>query len=190
MSTELSPESFEAIESAVLETPRGRWFLAEYAKRLRTRETTQLLEQMRRLEASVSDNHEDLIARLGEALARSPQPGTAGPPVPELAPRHMKYFKNDEDIFEPAPQATIAAVKPPAAAEEKRGARLTITRIGAAPEAADAAPEQPELPRQPEVVVEEQPQAATPPSRRIVIVRHKPGEEISVPVQEDLARAG
>lgn len=189
MSTALSPESFEAIESAVLETERGRWFLTEYAKRLRSRETTQLLDQMRRLEATVSGNHDELIARLGEALTRSPQPGTAVPPVPELAPRHMKYFKKDEDIFEPAPQATIAAVKPPALPDEKRGARLTITRIGAAPEPADVEAAQ-EQPRQPEAVAEEPPQAAAPPSRRIVIVRHKPGEEISVPVQEDLARTG
>ncbi|MCX7344414.1 MAG: hypothetical protein NTU78_01510 [Alphaproteobacteria bacterium] len=189
MSTELSPESFEAIESAVLETQRGRWFLAEYAKRLRSRETTQLLDQMRRLEATVLGNHDELIARLGEALARSPKPDTAVPPVPELAPRHMKYFKKDEDIFEPAPQAAIAAVKPSALPDEKRGARLTITRIGAASEAADAEAVQ-EQPSRPEVVAEEPPQAAAPPSRRIVIVRHKPGEEISVPVQEDLARAG
>ena len=189
MSTALSPESFEAIESAVLETQRGRWFLAEYAKRLRSRETTQLLEQIRRLEATVSGNHDELIARLGEALARNPQQGTAVPPVAELAPRHMKYFKKDEDIFEPAPQATIAAVKPPTIPEEKRGARLTITHIGTAPEPADVEKVQ-EQPRQPEAVTEEPPQATTPPSRRIVIVRHKPGEEISVPVQEDLARAG
>jgi hypothetical protein len=189
MSTELSPESFEAIESAVLETQRGRWFLAEYAKRLRTRETAQLLEQMRRLEAAVSGNHDELIARLGEALARAPQPGASGPPVPELAPRHMKYFKKDEDIFEPAPQATIAAVKPSALADEKRGARLTITRVGAAPETVEVETARDEQ-RQAEMATDELPQTAAPASRRIVIVRHKPGEEISVPAQEDLARAG
>jgi len=31
-------------------------------------------------------------------------------PDTRLAPRHMKYFRADEDIFEAAPEATIAAV--------------------------------------------------------------------------------
>ena len=29
----LDPSDYEAIESAVMETARGRWFLAEYARR-------------------------------------------------------------------------------------------------------------------------------------------------------------
>jgi hypothetical protein len=33
------------------------------------------------------------------------------------------------------------------------------------------------------------PQAEAPPKRRIVIIRHKPGEEIDVPLQSEMAEA-
>lgn len=42
---------FEAIEGAVSETARGRWFLAEYARRLRAADTGRILEALNRLEA-------------------------------------------------------------------------------------------------------------------------------------------
>ncbi|MGL4324017.1 MAG: hypothetical protein ACRCTD_08240 [Beijerinckiaceae bacterium] len=41
---------YEAILAAVSETPRGRWFLAEYARRNRAADTTQVLDQIARLE--------------------------------------------------------------------------------------------------------------------------------------------
>ena len=47
-------EDFEAIEQAVLETERGRWFLAEYAARKRRSETTTLLTSIARLEKAVT----------------------------------------------------------------------------------------------------------------------------------------
>lgn len=50
---ELSPlreRDYEAIEAAVMETERGRWFLAEYARRNRTADTRLLLDAIRRLE--------------------------------------------------------------------------------------------------------------------------------------------
>jgi hypothetical protein len=42
---------FETIEAAVMETERGRWFLAEYARRLRERETAQIAGSLERIEA-------------------------------------------------------------------------------------------------------------------------------------------
>ena len=39
-------EQYEALESAVMESARGRWFLAEYAKRNRAADTTMLLEAL------------------------------------------------------------------------------------------------------------------------------------------------
>ena len=41
---------FESIENAVLETPRGRWFLAEYARRNHQSDTEFLLMSINRLE--------------------------------------------------------------------------------------------------------------------------------------------
>ncbi len=43
-------EDYEAIEAAVLETARGRWFLAEYLRRHQAAETRALLNAIRKLE--------------------------------------------------------------------------------------------------------------------------------------------
>ncbi|MGE3874424.1 MAG: hypothetical protein AB7F74_15865 [Parvibaculaceae bacterium] len=43
-------EQYEAIESAVMESARGRWFLAEYARRNRAADTTMLLDALKKLE--------------------------------------------------------------------------------------------------------------------------------------------
>ena len=49
----MSDTDYEAIEAAVVETHRGRWFLAEYARRNRQADTTMLLSAIERLEAAV-----------------------------------------------------------------------------------------------------------------------------------------
>ncbi len=50
----MNEADYEAIEAAVTETVRGRWFLAEFARRNRMTETRQLLDAMARLEATVA----------------------------------------------------------------------------------------------------------------------------------------
>jgi hypothetical protein len=47
----LQPEDYDAIEAAVLETARGRFFLAEHARRVRGAESARLLAAIERLEA-------------------------------------------------------------------------------------------------------------------------------------------
>jgi hypothetical protein len=49
----LSREDYTAIEAAVMETSRGRWFLAEYARRNRQADTLVLMEALQRIESSV-----------------------------------------------------------------------------------------------------------------------------------------
>jgi chemotaxis regulatin CheY-phosphate phosphatase CheZ len=49
----LSEADYEAIEAAVVETNRGRWFLAEYARRNRHADTRMLLTAIDRLEAAI-----------------------------------------------------------------------------------------------------------------------------------------
>jgi chemotaxis regulatin CheY-phosphate phosphatase CheZ len=46
-------EHYAALEAALSATPRGRWFLAEYARRNRAAETDMLLEAIMRLEDAV-----------------------------------------------------------------------------------------------------------------------------------------
>lgn len=157
-SKDMRPEDFDAIREAVMETPRGRWFLEQYAERLRSAETQGLVSGMKRLEKAVAANHDALMSRLAAALGGG-SPANAPAAPPELAPRHMKYFRDDEDIFEPAPQARIAAVPD-----------LAVL---------------PDLP--PEPLPLDEPE--TPQKRRIVIIRHKPGEQIDVPLADELAQA-
>lgn len=135
----LSPEDFEEIREAVMETARGRWFLDEYATRLRRAETSGLRDSMRRLELAMAANHDEVMSRLASALhedvrevAPSAPRETAGDM--RLAPRHMKYYRADEDVFEPAPEAAIAAVPrlldmlPPEPEATPQRRRITIIR--------------------------------------------------------------
>jgi chemotaxis regulatin CheY-phosphate phosphatase CheZ len=50
----LSEMDYGAIEAAVMETARGRWFLSEFARRNRHAETNVLLDAMKRIEQAVS----------------------------------------------------------------------------------------------------------------------------------------
>jgi chemotaxis regulatin CheY-phosphate phosphatase CheZ len=60
--TPLSDADYEAIESAVMETGRGRWFLAEFSRRNRTADTGMLLDAIARLEHSVGGDRGSLAA--------------------------------------------------------------------------------------------------------------------------------
>jgi hypothetical protein len=51
----ISEDDYEAIEAAVMETVRGRWFLSEYARRSRAGEMRQLLDAVGRLEQVVTE---------------------------------------------------------------------------------------------------------------------------------------
>jgi chemotaxis regulatin CheY-phosphate phosphatase CheZ len=50
----LAEADYEAIEQAVMETARGRWFLAEYAKRNRHSDTVAVLDAIGKLESAVA----------------------------------------------------------------------------------------------------------------------------------------
>lgn len=51
----MSEADYEAIEAAVIETVRGRWFLAEFARRGRADETRQMLDAIAKLEQTVHE---------------------------------------------------------------------------------------------------------------------------------------
>ncbi len=189
----LRPQDFDSIRDAVMETPRGRWFLHEYASRLRGSETAGIIDSMKRLENAVSANHNALMARLANAMSReATEPAS---PQADLAPRHMKFFKQDEEIFEPAPQARIGAVPETARTDSKpevpKGARVVIRRAGetaaapAEPPLSEASEPQPDTAQSAPAV-----EAETSPKRRITIIRHKPGEQIDVPLQSEMSAAG
>lgn len=77
----LPEEDYEAIENAVMETERGRWFLREYARRNRHAETKGILKALDRIEGLVSTKEGSMganvppiqldIAEMFDAIART-----------------------------------------------------------------------------------------------------------------------
>lgn len=83
----LAKEDYDAIENAVMETARGRWFLAEYARRHRAADTTMLLDAIKRLEITIQDQTPALAATDLPALAEVDAPADeASEPVPHQKP--------------------------------------------------------------------------------------------------------
>ena len=69
-------ENLEDVLALVRETPRGRWFLEQYESRLKTQETTRILEAIGKLEShiqSISPNTADatLLQRARQAIANA-----------------------------------------------------------------------------------------------------------------------
>jgi hypothetical protein len=52
----LNDTDYERIESAVMESPRGRWFLAEYSRRRGLDTVTELMDAVRRIEAAIREH--------------------------------------------------------------------------------------------------------------------------------------
>lgn len=72
MTAETLPNSeaeYEAIESAVLETARGRWFLREHARRNRQADTTLLLSALAHLEETIREDRERSIPAVSRLLS-------------------------------------------------------------------------------------------------------------------------
>ncbi len=68
-------DEYEAIEAAVMETPRGRWFLAEYLRRHQHDETRRLLEALRKLmQAQARASEHARTTDVNTASATSPHP--------------------------------------------------------------------------------------------------------------------
>jgi chemotaxis protein CheZ len=119
----LSEADYEAIESAVMETMRGRWFLAEYARRNRHADTTMLLAALDRLEAflrgergvqSVDRIRFDLV-EMAKAIARTKAEIAAIKPD---ADHHGKFGEATEEL-DSIVQATEAATSDILAAAEQ-----------------------------------------------------------------------
>lgn len=77
----LSIEDYDAIEAAVMETSRGRWFLNEYARRNRNSDTDLVLNKLERLERTIRRDRSvpDIdrirldLADMAEAITRTKQ---------------------------------------------------------------------------------------------------------------------
>ncbi|WP_038034692.1 hypothetical protein [Thermopetrobacter sp. TC1] len=108
-------EDYEAIEQAVMETPRGRWFLAEFLRRHQAEETRRLLSALKRLERAMELNQQ-LAPRIMAAFAAASatmhaRPGSLPPALPEavramaaeqraLAARLSTLVQEGDDVSE------------------------------------------------------------------------------------------
>jgi chemotaxis protein CheZ len=109
----ITEADYEAIEAAVMETARGRWFLAEYARRNRNADTTMLLKALDRIEAAIRGEHSvepvdrirfDLV-EMSKAIARTKTEIAAMKPD---ADHHGKFGEATEEL-DSVVQATEAA---------------------------------------------------------------------------------
>lgn len=94
--TPLSETDYEAIAAAVMETARGRWFMAEHTKRNRQADTAQVLAA---------------IDRLQHAMGVSAAPASSGPDVSEAIALIMDLRNDLERISGKAgePSSRLAA---------------------------------------------------------------------------------
>ena len=109
----LNEADYEAIEGAVMETARGRWFLAEYARRNRSADTTMLLKALDRIEATIGGRKSvepvdrirfDLV-EMSKAIARTK---TEIASIKPDAGDHGKFGEASEEL-DSVVQATEAA---------------------------------------------------------------------------------
>ena len=126
-----------------------------------------------------------LVADLDQDL------GTTLVPMPIVAPKPAaQYFKQDDDVFEPAPAPTaIKQVKPAKMVEtSSRGAKLVIQHIDLsktdAPYSAPTETLKPE-PIEPMAITSSEMEAAPPEPSRIVIIRKKAEDLIEVPLVDE-----
>src|SRR4051794_25038131 len=138
----LSDANYEAIEGAVMETARGRWFLAEYARRNRNADTTMLLKALDRIEAAMRGERSvepvdrirfDLV-EMAKAIARTKTEIAAIKPDAE---HHGKFGEASEEL-DSIVQATEGATSDIlAAAEQIQEIAWTLREQGFEPEVCD-----------------------------------------------------
>jgi chemotaxis protein CheZ len=138
----LSEADYGAIESAVMETARGRWFLAEYARRNRSADTTMLLTALDRIESalrgersvqSVDQIRFDLV-EMAKAIARTKAEIAAIKPDAE---HHGKFGDATEEL-DAIVQATESATSDIlAAAEQIQEIAWTMREQGSESEVCD-----------------------------------------------------
>jgi chemotaxis protein CheZ len=138
----LSETDYEAIEAAVVETNRGRWFLAEYARRNRHADTKMLLTAIDRLEAAIRGERTaesvdrirfDLV-EMAKAIARTKAEIAAIKPDVEQAGKFGEATEELDSIVSATEAATSDIL---AAAEQIQEVAWTLREQGLDAEVCD-----------------------------------------------------
>jgi chemotaxis regulatin CheY-phosphate phosphatase CheZ len=138
----ISEADYEAIEGAVMETARGRWFLAEYARRNRSADTTMLLKALDRIEAAMRGERSvesvdrirfDLV-EMAKAIARTKTEIAAMKPD---ADSHGKFGEASEELDSVVQQTEGATSDILACAERIQEIAWTLREQGLEAEVCD-----------------------------------------------------
>jgi chemotaxis protein CheZ len=128
-------ENYAALESVLSATPRGRWFLAEYARRNRTAETELLLEAIARLETAVLRPHRQAtpgnvfaeLVEMSEAIARTRREIAQIKPPQQFDKQLVSATEELDHIVEATEKATSDILE---AAEEIQEVAWTLREKG------------------------------------------------------------
>lgn len=202
-------EDYAEIERAVLESERGRWFLAEYAKRQRAADTALILDAIHRLKSAVAAKLGTNETEIGAATDASA--GTA-----QLTPESLRYFRQDEDIFVPLPgskpdrpslrvvetcQEALPSTSPTPSISEAKASRVTIRRVNpdphetavSAPDVDQMVPDFPHSESQAATSTEALARSGSPENDgdrpRIFVVRRSSSELLAIPLANDTAES-
>jgi chemotaxis regulatin CheY-phosphate phosphatase CheZ len=126
---------YAAIESAVMETERGRWFLGQFARRNRHAETERLLDSLSRIERAVSPGRDSVgidrfrldVLEMSRAIARTRAEIAAIKP-PETDGRIIEASGELDSIVSATEQATSEIL---AAAERIQEIAWALREAGA-----------------------------------------------------------
>lgn len=140
--TPLDASQYDAIEDAVRETERGRWFLTEYARRNRNADTEVLLDAIRRIENVVTTDRPDDVGRfrgdlmeMADAIART-RAEVAALSAPEQGESRLTVASEALDAIVRATERATSDIL--SAAEEVQEAAWTLRETGADSELCDA----------------------------------------------------
>jgi chemotaxis regulatin CheY-phosphate phosphatase CheZ len=138
----ISEADYEAIEGAVMETARGRWFLAEYARRNRHADTAMLLKALDRIEAAIGGERSvepverirfDLV-EMSKAISRTKTEIASMKPD---ADHHGKFGEASEELDSVVQQTEAATSDILACAERIQEMAWTLREQGLEAEVCD-----------------------------------------------------
>ncbi|CAO4196330.1 hypothetical protein [Methylorubrum extorquens] len=140
--TPLDASQYDAIEDAVRETERGRWFLTEYARRNRNADTEVLLDAIRRIENAVTTDRPDDVGRfrgdlmeMADAIART-RAEVAALSTAEQGESRLTVASEALDAIVRATERATSDIL--SAAEEVQEAAWTLRETGIDSELCDA----------------------------------------------------
>jgi chemotaxis regulatin CheY-phosphate phosphatase CheZ len=133
----ISEHDYEAIEGAVMETSRGRWFLAEYARRNRLADTTMVLDAIARLERHVAGERtaQDIervryeLVEMAEAISRTKSEIAVLKPAEGIQSRFEEATEALDSIVRTTERATSDILE---AAEQIQEAAWTLREMDSA----------------------------------------------------------